>query len=155
MQTILRHAIAAAGFIEVRQTPYPEFIVGSAYGMPQAVGWVYRDNVYLAAANGTPEQIVSTFEQYSTRALELEALRREPVADGWIIDALVARTYSMSTLTRIVATGRNGEASILFESDPISEAELAQLQSVAVGRTLRRVVDSINRSEKNKTSEAA
>ena len=143
MQTILRDAIAATGFIETRQTPYPEFIVGSAYGMPQAVGWVYRGDVYFAVANGTPEQIVSAFEQYPTRALELEALRREPVADGWIIDALVARTSPTSTLTRIVATGRNGEASILFESDAITEAELVQLTSAAVGRTLRRVVDSI------------
>lgn len=40
MQTILRDAVAATGFIEARPTPYPELILGSAYGMPQVVGWV-------------------------------------------------------------------------------------------------------------------
>jgi hypothetical protein len=155
MQSILDSAVAETGFRETHSTPHPEIIIGSAYGMAQAVGWVYRGNVYFAPANGEPDQIVSTFERVSVRALESEALRCEPIADNWIIDALAMRTSTGSALKRIVAIGRNGEASILFEADAISDEAMGQIESAALGRTLRRVLDSLQTASVSNATEDA
>lgn len=144
MQHIWDNATAATGFKETHAGSHPELSIGAAYGMPQAVLWVFRSHVFIANASGTPEQIARTFERVPLRALEAEALRREPVADGWIIDAIQVRAVEHSPLKRIVAAGKDGEASILFESPVVDEIGMAALEAATIGSTLRDALEVLS-----------
>jgi FXSXX-COOH protein len=111
--------------------------------MPCAIGWVFRTAAFFTRAEGTYDQLIAAFEHSPLRVLEGEALVRHAIADGWLIRDVHASRGNGSPLTRIVATGHNGEASILFEVTGTPDAALRELRAAAVGRTLRRVVDSI------------
>ncbi|MDN7880060.1 hypothetical protein [Burkholderia aenigmatica] len=149
LQTILHDATAALGFSEEQPTRLPELIIGSAHGMPRAIGWVYRTDLLLTVAHGSDDELIDAFEQSSARTLEGEALVRVAIPDDWIVSGIELRACDATRIVRIIATGDDGQASILFESDAITHDEIEVLRSTAIGLTLRRIVDSIGSAVSN------
>ncbi|MDR8093145.1 hypothetical protein KPB05_37445 [Burkholderia gladioli] len=143
MQTILHDATTALGFSEKHPTPFPELVIGSAHGMPRAIGWVYRTELFLTVADGSDDELIAAFERSSVLALEGEALARVAIPDGWIVRDVELRVCDPARIIRLVATGDDGQASILFEGDAIGHDEIDSLRSAVIGQSLSRVVASI------------
>lgn len=140
MSKILDYAFAKTGFRVGQKSPFPEVVIGSAPGMPYALGWVYRTKVKFTLINGMAERAVETFLSIPLRSLESEVLACHEIATSWPVEWLEVRRSDKSKLSRVVALGANQEASILFEVDGISDASLAALKERVVGKPLREVV---------------
>lgn len=140
MNRLFGYAISRTGFHEESGRPLPELVIGSAPGMSTAVIWAYRNRAHLSTAQGAPKEIVEAFSNVPLRSLDADVVSRHAVDTAWIVTSLGVRRSARPDLVRVVALGKDGEGSILFEANTLTSEAITSMQRNAIGRSLREVL---------------